>query len=164
MIMEAMSMSTVWVYKHNGTVQCDSSHKPTSLGDTRKTLEAVIGSDNVLSQEERTVPMIQLCGAPTGNVNAYEITDKGWYLLRDGTVGRVGFERWSDESKAHFDGDINIGKVIGALTSRQPQSVQELVGHPLRVYRTGDALTKDWRPDRVNIETNEGLIVSVWFG
>ncbi|MCL9847309.1 hypothetical protein [Ralstonia solanacearum] len=157
-------MSKVWVYKHNGTVQCDSSHKPVSLGETRKTLEALIGSGNVLSQEERTVPMIQLCGAPTGNVNAYEITEAGWSLLRHGTVGSVGFERWSDESKAHFDGDINIGQVIGALTSQQPQSVQQLVGHPLRVYQTGDALTKDWRPDRVNIETKDGVIVSIWYG
>lgn len=42
----------------------------------------------------------------------------------------------------------------------------DLLGKSLRVYRTGDALTKDLRPDRANVELDpgSGRIVDVWFG
>ena len=41
-----------------------------------------------------------------------------------------------------------------------------LLGKSLRVYRTGDMLTLDYRPDRANIELNpaDRRIVRVWFG
>ncbi len=43
--------------------------------------------------------------------------------------------------------------------------LQELEGRPLRVYHTGDMLTMDYRPDRVNIELGaDQMIVKVWFG
>jgi hypothetical protein len=49
--------------------------------------------------------------------------------------------------------------------STDPTLVSELAGHPLRVYKTGDAITEDFRPDRVNIEIDAGgTIVNVWFG
>jgi hypothetical protein len=41
-----------------------------------------------------------------------------------------------------------------------------LKGKTLRVYHTGDALTRDFRPDRANIELSPATerIVHVWFG
>jgi hypothetical protein len=41
-----------------------------------------------------------------------------------------------------------------------------LIGKDLRVYHTGDALTKDLRPDRANIELapSTNRIVNIWFG
>ena len=46
-----------------------------------------------------------------------------------------------------------------------PKSVRSLIGHKCRVYKTGDVLTMDFWPDRVNIEVNaSGIIVDIWFG
>lgn len=43
--------------------------------------------------------------------------------------------------------------------------VSELIGWPLRAYRTGDILTDDFVAERVNIETSaEGKIVRLWRG
>ena len=41
-----------------------------------------------------------------------------------------------------------------------------LLGKSIRVYHTGDAVTKDYRTDRVNVELNPSSerIVHVWFG
>jgi hypothetical protein len=41
-----------------------------------------------------------------------------------------------------------------------------LLGKPVRVYHTGDPLTKDLRPDRVNLELNKQTerIIRVWWG
>ena len=43
---------------------------------------------------------------------------------------------------------------------------ETMIGRMLRVYKTGDGLTKDFRPDRVNIELNPSSeqIVYVWIG
>lgn len=41
----------------------------------------------------------------------------------------------------------------------------DLAGKTLRVYHTGDALTRDFRQDRANIELDaDDRIVSVWIG
>ena len=43
--------------------------------------------------------------------------------------------------------------------------VSELIGRPLRAYRTGDILADDFVAERVNIETSaEGKIVRLWRG
>jgi hypothetical protein len=107
--------------------------------------------------------MIELCGMPTGSVNAYQITKEGEFLLEHGFPGRQGFNPCP--GMAAKDAKINIGQLIGTLTSGNPTTIKELVGRPLRVYKTGDGLTLDWRPERTNIELNDkGMIVQVWFG
>jgi hypothetical protein len=157
-------MSNVWVCKSDGTIQCDQDSKEITLEEMRKQLAMIIGEDNILGMEKRSVPMIQLCGMPTGSVNAYEITEKGEFLLENGFVGRLGFNP-CPAAVAGLDATVNIGQMIGTLTSSNPTTIKELVGHPLRMYKTGDPLTDDWRPDRANIETNDkGVIVQVWFG
>ena len=43
--------------------------------------------------------------------------------------------------------------------------VRELLNRPLRVYKTGDPITEDFRPERVNIEVSEKqFIKDIWFG
>lgn len=163
-------MSTVWVCKFDGTIQCDEDAKEITLEQMRKQLAALIGGDNILDMKKTSRPMITLCGMPTGRLNSYEITAKGWFVLSRGIVGPQGFERCEKDAgkkeKADAaEADINMGQVIGICTSSNPVFIRELPGHPVRVYKTGDPLTKDWRPDRVNIETDtEGIIVRVWFG
>ncbi|MCG7562468.1 I78 family peptidase inhibitor [Pseudoalteromonas sp. McH1-42] len=45
------------------------------------------------------------------------------------------------------------------------EPILTLIGKPSRVYTTGDMLTEDFVPNRVNIELSEsGEIVRVWMG
>ena len=114
--------------------------------------------------EKRQRPMVRMCGMPTGLLNCYEITQEGWTLLSNGIVGKNGFQRL-DEGPQESPENVNLGRLIGSLTASNPQTVQELVGHQLRVYKTGDALTLDWRPERCNIEVSDlKKIVKIWFG
>ena len=157
-------MSNVWVYKFDGKIQCDAESREIPLDEMRKQLVALVGVDNVLSMKKEVRQMVQLCGMPTGTINAFEITPAGWARLESGFVGKQGFERLDDVPQ-ESGSSINLGRLIGSLTASNPQFVQELVGHPLRVYQTGDALTLDWRPDRCNIERGEqNRIGRVWFG
>jgi hypothetical protein len=162
--LKGAAMTHVWVYKFDGTIQCDDVAKETPLEEMRKQLETLVGSGNVLSMKKGLRPMIQLCGMPTGTVNCYELTEAGWALLSSGIAGCAGFQRL-DHGPQEAEGEVNLGRLIGSLTAFNPQSVQDLVGHPLRVYSTGDALTKDWRPDRCNVEVDGArTIVKIWFG
>lgn len=43
--------------------------------------------------------------------------------------------------------------------------ISELMGRPLRAYRTGDMLDQSYLPERVNIECGTGhKIVRIWYG
>jgi len=43
--------------------------------------------------------------------------------------------------------------------------ISTLVGKVTRVYKTGDTLTEDFRPERVNVELSEdNKIVQIWMG
>jgi len=130
----------------------------------REELAVLIGAANILAMRKDQRPMVQLCGMPTGRINCYEITDAGWALLSSGIVGMDRFQRL-DEGPAESSEQVNLGRIIGSLTASNPRTIQELVGHPLRVYKTGDMLTLDWRPNRCNIEVSDArVIVKVWFG
>jgi hypothetical protein len=159
-------MSNIWVCKPDGTIQCDEDSKEITLEEMRGELASFIGEDNILSMKKVSKPMIQLCGMPTGKMNAYEITERGYFILERGFVGPRGFIRCSADGDTKSESsDINVGQIIGSLTCHNPTTVRELAGHPLRVYKTGDAITKDWRPDRVNIEVDsKSSIVNDWFG
>jgi hypothetical protein len=161
-----MATDTVWVCKFDGTIQCDPDSKEITLEEMRKQLATIIGEKNIRAMEKRSRPMPELCGLPTGNTNAYEITEEGAFILEHGFVGPMGFTRCPAQGAQGLDAQKpNIAQIIGTLTSGNPTTIKELVGHPLRAYKTGDPLTDDWRPERVNIETDDGgVIVQVWFG
>mgnify|MGYP001627444632 CR=1 FL=1 len=89
------AMTEIWVYKPDGTIQCvPSSETEVSLTEMRKQLEALIGAENVLSEEKRSPlgPVPAVCGRPTGNLNAYKITPEGLQMLFSGVSGPSGFE------------------------------------------------------------------------
>lgn len=90
-------MTSAWVWRHDGTLQCDFGVEET-LDEARAALAAIIGSENILNGEKRTLPgpVIALCGAPTGQVNAFELTELGFWLLFHGFVGPIGFRPWVD--------------------------------------------------------------------
>jgi len=142
-------MATRWVYKLDGTMQCDDTERAVPLEETRRELEGIIGADEVLAMEKRSISDMRMCGMPTGAVNAYEITERGWRLLSAGLPGggRLFFNWPNDE------------------LPDEPTTVRELIGRPLRVYQRGDAITMDHRPERVNVETDDSsVIVNIRFG
>lgn len=157
-------MSHVWIGKFDGTIQCDSESRSIPLGQMREELAQLINEANILNAKRTERFMPQQCGMPSGVINAYEITAAGWQLLSTGIAGKQGFFRL-DILEEHGTDTLNVGRLIGTLTASNPHTVQELIGHPLRAYQTGDGLTKDWRPERCNIEYDaQSRIVSVWFG
>lgn len=150
----------VWVCRHDGTIQCESFPEIT-LADMRNELAALIGEDNILDMKKEQVMMPSACGLPTGGINSYEITPAGWHLLTHGISGPNGFFKCrGNQTEA-----ANVQTAISAAAERTPKLIRELVGHPIRVYTTGDALTEDFRPDRFNVELSvDDVIVSTWFG
>ena len=89
-------MSTnLWIAKHNGTIQCEDI-PATPIAADRELLESLIGKENVLDQAEGSIAMARLCGLPTGQVNGFEITAHGWFVLNNGFVGNPGFFLWED--------------------------------------------------------------------
>lgn len=158
-------MSTAWVYKFDGTVQCDATSKGLTPEEMQPALVRLVGEVNVLSARKDMLHMIKLCGMPSGAINAYELTGVGFDILLHGISGDGGFKPLAANKAKFLATEVNVGELIGSLTARTPTAIAELPGHPIRVYRTGEGLTKDWRPDRCNVETDQqGTIVNVWFG
>lgn len=68
---EPSSLSTVWVYKHRGDVQCGTQGIPlevmkkTLTGNYIKVLSSCRSGDGLLHAA--------VCGLPAGSINAYEI-------------------------------------------------------------------------------------------
>lgn len=154
-------MKNLWIFKFDGTIQCDSGSLEISLQEMRKILEDLVGAANVLDMEKRQVTVIQQCGTPTGSVNAYEVTQEGWFILNHGIVGNPGFKLWRDLFSSSAESAVS--RTISTLDT--PVNVRDLIGRPLRVYKTGEPTTDDWIPERVNIETSDvGIIVDIWFG
>lgn len=143
-------MDNIWVCKQDGSIQCEPGGGVT-LEEMRKELAELIGEENILKMEQRSVTVIQVCGSPTGNLNAYLITEEGWRLLNDGIRGRQNFNPCEGEDPPP--------------PQPVPVQIEELIGRPLRVYKTGEVITQDFISNRVNIETDDqGVIVNIWFG
>lgn len=89
----------------------------------RKQLALLTGENNILNMRKSSRPMIQLCGAPTGRVNSYEITETRRLLLSRGFVGPQGFERCEvdgDKKTTTDEAEVNVDQTIGALYQLQP--------------------------------------------
>ena len=86
------------------------------------------------------------------------------YSRAFGPDSRDNCERFVAENCGAITLDV---EAVQAATSVGALSVQirELLNRPLRVYKTGEAITKDFRPERVNIEVSEkNFIRDIWFG
>jgi len=156
----------IWIAKHNGTIQCEDV-APSPIEVDRELLVKLIGEENVLGEGTGVVAMPRQCGLPTGKVNGFKVTWTGWQMLSIGVVGNPGFFLWvgPDESARIAESEIqSVQSLIGVPSGSHPVLVRELIGHPVRAYQKGDALTEDFIPNRVNIEVNEGFISEIWFG
>jgi len=68
----ASSGKKIWIYKEDGTVQCEGE-KGRPLEQDQKSVEKA-GIKIFASKKTTDGKMrIQMCGSPTGNVNAFEI-------------------------------------------------------------------------------------------
>lgn len=76
----------VFVYKPDGTLQCGQGSR-TTVEDMKKELGAI----QVFSSENKSDGMmrIQVCGAPTGMCNVYEIDQKDLEAAL-----KLGFKKW----------------------------------------------------------------------
>lgn len=85
---------TIWVFKSDGSVQCETGD--ISLDDARSELGEIVGEQNIGDGRKLNLPGFHptLCGAPTGRVNAFELTDEGWTRFLTGFVGQLGWRRW----------------------------------------------------------------------
>jgi hypothetical protein len=170
-------MANFWVWRHDGTLQCgQGSEQP--LEEAHEQLAAIIGADSVLNGEKRQAPVIlpTVCGAPTGQANAFELTESGYYLLFHGFVGPIGFRPWLDDKLAHVQAGLTSSILgveehsarkqltLAGFGAGEPTSIQELFGRQCRAYTVGDALTMDFRPDRFNVGLVNGRIRELWFG
>lgn len=167
-----------FVCKEDGGIQCHPEIKPQTLEEARDLLVSLIGKSNVIGNghsHQRNV--IALCGHVTGGYHHFEITEQGKYILERGTLGPQGFlacEGDKDETASERASDnaeeINLGQVLQEceLTSAgsTPVLIRELIGRRVRDYNYGDPITKDLRPDRVNIERDKAgvFIRRIWFG
>lgn len=149
-------MGTVWVYKLDGTLQCDQGLE-ISLEEMQKQLES-IGARVLQAKKQMSCNLFaSVCGAPTGMANTYEISTEDWERIRRGFVGLLGFDLWPCESNP----PSSKGR---ASASADPVLVRELIGREVRVYEVGDGLTDDYRRMRVNIELKDGTISDIWYG
>jgi hypothetical protein len=183
----------VAVFKFDGTLKCGlGSEIP--LKDMQEELVAL--GATVIASEKSWWPgfIIEVCGAPTGHCNVFQLDDDTWPKLAKSILG-AGFRVWPAEdgakqgnSAASISASSDdllpwpFGRSTGAQgtygtngislsANAQPRidtskSITELIGKRLRVYQDGDVITKDFRLDRANIvlARDTGLIIDIWFG
>lgn len=160
-------MENNWIYKADGTIQCQAEPKAISLEDMAQELIKILGGDSIVQQRKLHVPTIDVCGAPTGAINAYELTPKAYYLWDHGFIGHIGFQKLDPDLIPQTEEESDLTSSLHEMNKPKPEGIGKLPGHLLRAYNTGDALTMDYRPSRFNIETasaSDKTIVSVWFG
>lgn len=200
---------TMEVFKFDGTLQCGLGAE-IPIEAMAAELEGLGAKPTAADKRPWPGNLIQVCGAPTGQCNVYQIDDKDWATSKDaildakygvwpqddmqqaaaqpGAAGRLGTFQgdrlrgplmsgisplenivWPLGPMAYAPQDIPVPIPLSARVSTRldsSTSQSELVGKRIRVYRYGDLITKDHRPDRVNIvlDAQSALVVDVWFG
>jgi len=150
--------ATIWIAKADGTLQCDEG-KEISLDEMAKELESY--GPKVLEKKKVNDCKLHsaVCGAPTGQVNAYLISIADWLDFQSGIVGTMGF--------FELECDVDMPNAAPTLSSvlGKPVLVRELIGRVVRCYKEGDPITKDYRPNRVNIvHDKNSVIINIWYG
>ncbi len=166
-------MEIVVIFRPDGTVQCDSSVRPVPLPHDEALLRK-IGVKTICANGNVPGPLVvpACCGCPSGQVNAFAISFEDWETLQSGIVGTLGFALWAgaplpdlgwaDDCSLHPE-PIPPSAVPSLFNG--PVLIRDLIGRPCRCYRHGDALTRDYRPERVNIEKDDDdRITKIWLG
>lgn len=165
-------MKTVVIYKQDGTIQCYPNIPPRPLAEDETAL-LKLGVGRICDKANVPGPLVvnAPCGAPTGQVNSFAIPADDWEQLQAGIVGTLGFKPWTGAPLPEMDLGpcCESSPPTGWHGTRSgadgtPVLIRELVGRPVRCYRLGDPITKDFRPDRVNIVHLDSRVTDVWFG
>lgn len=178
-------MANVFVYRLDDSQQCYPDHPSRSVDDDRKGLAKLIGDTEIIRGVKIRIPIVvsEVCGAPTGMGNVFEITEAGAFKLFRGFIGPMGFKLWTWDPPFSSDKtfsstrpvpwpwkDIDAGSLQNALAAltqvgAQPTALAEIIGRRVRIINEGDAVTMDWIPSRVNIVINDrSEISSIYFG
>jgi hypothetical protein len=178
-------MDTLTIYKQDGTRQC-LDIAPRLLEEDAKVITGlkirIVGKGRHV---ELPVVVPAQCGLPTAGANVFDIDATGLTRTQLLELAANGFTAW------HFDAEPAEAAARGKATARargdedpfplahlavvasllggghpNPDHIRDLVGYLIRVYKTGDLLTMDFRRDRVNFETDPKThrIVRFWFG
>lgn len=162
-------IEAVVVYSQNGEIQCQDFPPPRPL---QHDIDAItrLGATKICGSAVTSGPgvVIAQCGMPANRVNAIAIPRSDWEMIKTSFVGPLGFKEWTSAPYPAMDLDPSCTlRPIGGqnVPSQLNQPIHTLKGRIIRVYTTGDPLTDDFRPDRVNVELNDdGIIVDIWFG
>ena len=133
-----------------------------------------IGVRRVFAQEKVPGPLaaVDAQGARSGLVNAFAISREDWVGITDRLVDALGFRVWIGSPFPELK--IPEGCYVSSTIPPMPLSLslgavpvmaREFIGRPCRLYKQGDGLSGDFKPDRVNIELDQfGRISNIWIG
>lgn len=163
-----------WVWRADGALQC-SDVAGQSLDAARADLALLVSDGGIIAGKQMRRQVIAMCGAPSGVMNAFEVTELARHILFHGFVGPMGFADCPKEinvpplaAVAEADRVADLAAVAGStgITSAtaNPVLIRELVGRAVRIYEFGDSVTEDYRPYRTNIVTLDGRVQDIWFG
>jgi len=137
-------MELVKVFKHDGSIQCGYSD-----GQTLEELsnELVSLGGDVQSSEYGYLPVIQVCGYPTGRVAVCTITKESWFTVSNGFVGPNGWGLWpySEQETVEvykYDGtrqcgegfEISLEQMAKELTSAGIEIIEQRKGSDGMIY------------------------------
>jgi hypothetical protein len=167
--------SAITIYKQDGTRQCEDI-KPRPIDVDAKIISG-LGLKIIDHGRHERLPIFTpaLCGFPTAWANVFAIDRNGVTRQQLFQLSQHGFKVWEfsvpsepAQAKALGEDPFPLLQAAASLLASdvQPDRIADLVGYVIRVYKTGDVLTQDYRRDRVNFETDptNHRIVRYWFG
>lgn len=169
-------MGTKWVYEFDGSVQCapDDMQQVSTMQESEEKLASLIGEASILNKKSIVLPVITLCGFPKGNAHSFEITEEGHDLLFRGVSGALGFEDLPDafsiaislDKYLMADGEWTPWPWLSKSSDISVLPISSLIGSKIRIIEEGKAVTLDWAPRRINIETDSSgnYIKKIYFG
>jgi hypothetical protein len=169
----------ITIYKQDGTRQCEPEIRPRPIDEDAGEITS-LGVKIIGQGKHERLPIFvpALCGSPTAWANVFAIDRSGLTRHQLFLLSQHGFKVWSFESppqadKAALAGGSDVPFPLDLPTAasllapeQHPDCIADLKGYLIRVYKTGDMITMDYRRDRVNFETNPTThrIVRSWFG
>lgn len=165
-------MDVAIVYKADGTIQC-ADNDPIPVTHHEAELRK-IGASEICAKGRVPGPVQvpRLCGAPSGQVNAFAIPRDDWKRIQHGAAGSIGFALWFGapfpDLQIDRSYDVRHDGLAGSADRSLvtgPVLVRDLIGYACRCYEQGVPLDDKAMPDRINIEIDEtGRISNLWLG